>query len=910
MRSITYADVERGVAATAGIDPLNLLSHEKVLLSEYITDATKFCWDYYPWAEFTKTEKRYFRDEYRGGSPIEAYDYVAGDEVYYLGKYYRCLANHRAIYNPPALDEPSYDSYFERKQINWYEIGDTDGAPDWKPDGVYKIGAKVRYEGKLYLCIEEPKSLYWNQRHSELIQQQVIGIEDYQDEIDAIELGFQTGEYREPVCYEINGYRPPLDTYFLEIDEHFDRYIAYEQEGKDSIGTCLAVTLDDPRYNNTTPLNWREDREGIYIDPADKIFQHVWLRYRLEAPIFDTTSAAESIPQFLAQAIKAFAYKSWLIGDGQHEKATTQDIYGMDLLVRELDKLDSQQDRAQPFTVTKNPYRRINSKQGLVTPEKEDEIGHLYKVGADVSMKLSTNVSGRNAVVKAYVDGDPIVDVIVEGYNAVRKAYPESNVIVSVSTQGLNAVKQRRADAYFTAFTGVPHRGIAIGDIKGYSVNLVQESVQDIYFFISATNVGRNIIKKGTLVSSIVTSGENEGENIVKKGIIDASLTVSSIANGINLVKKANVDSSFIVGTASASGYNAVRKGTLNPSVDIASSIYGKNIVKHSDLTINAFQFVVTVSTQAYNAVELGSVSSEVSIDTNTSAYNAVELGSVSAEISIDTNTSAQRVRQGSVTSAFAVTSNDIEALIHDPVYVNTTVDSLDYFNPSYNLDYSTNNYAYKTSNGRFHQYFHPTDNYFPISFIGFQFDLPSSADCEILPSYATSNGQCRMRFILRSDGANSTTALSGSVTVFKKTPTSSAFEEIFTYTMGHYSAWHSTYERSPVGAQFLVNDNGSVTTSPYNSYTSLVDDDGIRGSENNMTSYQWFGQPYFSDPNNENENLIFHHLANRGNTYRYIFDVNIPVKIYSGCIGSSSDDTNHRPEIRKATSGLLAQES
>ena len=85
MRSIPYSDIEKGVAAIAGIDPTSLLAHEKVLLAEYISDATKYCWDYYPWSEFTKTEKRYFRNAF-----VPSTSYKAGDEVYYDGKYYRC----------------------------------------------------------------------------------------------------------------------------------------------------------------------------------------------------------------------------------------------------------------------------------------------------------------------------------------------------------------------------------------------------------------------------------------------------------------------------------------------------------------------------------------------------------------------------------------------------------------------------------------------------------------------------------------------------------------------------------------------------------------------------------------------------------------------------------------------------
>ena len=378
MRSIPYSDIERGVAATAGIDPTNLLAHEKVLLAEYITDAIKFCWDYYPWAEFTKTEKRYFRNEYNA-----AVSYSPDDEVYYDGKYYR-------NWNAATGELPTDFNY-------WYEVGDTDEAPEWSKTGVYFVGAKVRYEEKLYLVVDQNSG--------------------------------------EPYCFDIDGLYPNEN--FSLLNEQFDRFIDYSQTGKDVIGTTLSVTLEDPRYNDTTPMDWREDREGIYINPEDKSFNEVWVRYRVQAPVFTSTSSTEEIPLFLAQAIKAFAYKHWLVGDGQHEKAQLQDIYGMDLLVRELDKLDSQQDRAQPYTIIKNPYRRINAKQDFAAAKTTNRIGALKSAIAVAGMSsFAASANGYNAVKKAIIDGDPVFEIIVEGKNALNKAYADSEIGIGCQAQG------------------------------------------------------------------------------------------------------------------------------------------------------------------------------------------------------------------------------------------------------------------------------------------------------------------------------------------------------------------------------------------------------------------------------------------------------------------------------------------
>ena len=64
MRTIPYSQLERGLAAIAGIDSENILAHEKAQFAEYLNDATKYVWDYYPWPESVRVEKRYFRPEY------------------------------------------------------------------------------------------------------------------------------------------------------------------------------------------------------------------------------------------------------------------------------------------------------------------------------------------------------------------------------------------------------------------------------------------------------------------------------------------------------------------------------------------------------------------------------------------------------------------------------------------------------------------------------------------------------------------------------------------------------------------------------------------------------------------------------------------------------------------------------
>ena len=657
MRSIPYSDIEKGVAAIAGIDPTSLLAHEKVLLAEYISDATKFCWDYYPWSEFTKTEKRYFRDAF-----VPSADYKAGDEVYYEGKYYRARVDNS-------------DAVIDISTVNWYEVGDTIGAPEWSKTELYYRGAKVQYEGNLYICIDQPMSNI--PAHGE-----------------------------DPCSFDINGISITDTDYFEEIYNVFDRYIAYEQENKDAIGTCLAITLEDPRYNDTKPLNWREDREGIYIYPNDLTFNEVWIRYRLQAPIFTKDSANEDVPKFLAQAIKTFAYKHWLIGDGQHEKALQQDLYGMDLLVRELDKLDSQQERGQPYTIIKNPYRRLNAKQKSVTPITEDQIGSLVEGTAEVSITVNTLASGYNAVKRGYSTiGTEVfadcrgrnavvygsaqilteVTVSARGRNAVTYGYPTANIQYSLQARGYNIVKQGTAIA--SASYGVSARGyklsIVIWSGWDFPPPIIIVECEDV--------VGRNYVKQGQAVLGIDTTVSCEGKNVIVEGNASLSCAISTtvtgrnavvestassdlsinvIASGKNCVIRSNASIGLSVGTT-FQGRNVVVRGQALPmAIELQSVSNGRNAVVYGNSSPMALEVesvgngrnavvygnaqglintVVTASVTGYNSVILGfaNVSTSVSIIAN--GRNAVVEGSANSEISVGLeNIERRRVKSGS----------------------------------------------------------------------------------------------------------------------------------------------------------------------------------------------------------------------------------------------------------------------
>jgi hypothetical protein len=463
MRATTYDALERGVASTAGIDPTNILAHEKVMLAEYINDATRFCWDYYPWAEFTTTEERYFRDEYNPST-----SYSSGAEVYYQDKYWR-------LWSASATTAPESGA-------EWYEIGDYYTDPEWTTKGLYQLGARVTYKGKTYLC-------------------------------RAILAG-NTASNVDLVNYEWDGITPEDTNYFIEINTQFERYIPYEQTGKNTIGTILSVHTGDPRYNNVQPLDWREGAEGIYVSTLNEDQNTLWIKYRREAPTFTSTSGSEQVPNFLVPAIKAYAYRGWLVGEGQHEKSQLQDIHGLDLLVREVDKLNNQQDRAMPYTISSEPYRRVNARGNTMADITTEQIGGVKEAFGDLTFKFSAKGTGRNATVY----GKPApqsFDFKLEstGDNPVKQSkLNDSNIKLSAELSSVrNVTKNAFANTHIKFTTGKSHRAIPVGSIDAYAMALIFSTIS-----IGALSQYTRTRHRGASCATGITVTPS-GKNAIKK---------------------------------------------------------------------------------------------------------------------------------------------------------------------------------------------------------------------------------------------------------------------------------------------------------------------------------------------------------------------------------------------------------
>ena len=422
MRSIDYSTVESGVAAIAGIDPSNILAHEKILLAEYINDATRYCWDYYPWAEAVKVEKRNFREVFDRDQ-----EYQVGDEVYSINKYYRMYDNQRR--GTPPYDDPETD------KLSWYELGDLNEDPEWSEEGFYKIGARIKYNDEVYLC--------------------------YKD------LGSAASTEILSVNFFYDGILPTNTTYFLKIDTSLQRFIAYEDPNQTTIGTIISVHRDDPKFASGKPLNWTEEEEGIFVELTDYTTNFVYIKYRPESPVYLHDGVGQKVPSFLVPAIKAYAYRSYLIGDGQHEKAQLQEIRGLDLLLREVDKFNHQQDRGQAFQISSEPYRRVSTRGQSPVTTTTDQIGGFKTATVTTSFKFTPQVSGKNAVKRNFVIVIGSILAQSTGKNIVKKGFVTIVTGIHSSGRGEQKVKRANANISYRIFTGTRNQSIGIGQVEG-----------------------------------------------------------------------------------------------------------------------------------------------------------------------------------------------------------------------------------------------------------------------------------------------------------------------------------------------------------------------------------------------------------------------------------------------------------
>lgn len=480
----------------AGINPANILAHEKILISQYLTDAVKFVYEYYPWPLLITTEIRQFRPEWK----YELYDGtppVNGDEYYINGKYYR-------LWNESAQSASLTPDDEENGGLAWHEIGDNyPDDPFWSEKGTYKVGARVRekghYETKTYVCTAE-------------LSGNPSGITAVNFEYDGIDLS-NTAHWK-------------------QIDTSFNRYLPWDGfGGQDSISTVISVHSLDPRKKASPPLNWKEGVEGLYIQGDSVLPNNLWVTYRPEPPEFDELSAEEQILSALAPAIKTYAYKCWLIGEGQHEKAALQEETVMFLLVKEIDKLNSQQDRATPYSISSEPYRKVSAGLTYTIEETPHRIGQIKEGNANSNVRFDIKSFGRNAARKRNALIKSAFTTRATGGNKVKKGkvYEHSETRFWSRVNAKNALKQAEADSAFKLFTGTPYRAIAIGYVSGEKFKVGRPTGT-----ISLTAVAqgsRDLERNASAVMSLST--DLDAKNVIKNasivGQVDFTMQVEPI---------------------------------------------------------------------------------------------------------------------------------------------------------------------------------------------------------------------------------------------------------------------------------------------------------------------------------------------------------------------------------------------
>lgn len=181
------------------------------------------------------------------------------------------------------------------------------------------------------------------------------------------------------------------DTDFWEVVTDLNRYIAYEQTGKDAFGEVFAIYAADPNLNvRPKVIPFRLSTAGLQLGPGPWP-NSVWVEYRqrpsqftyalvdtagtyavgdlvysaaqrdcfkaiaADAPGDELTDAAQwtrvPFPLVLANASKIAAYADALREDGQLDKAMIEENRAAKILEDEMEKIVVQQSQSQGFTL-------------------------------------------------------------------------------------------------------------------------------------------------------------------------------------------------------------------------------------------------------------------------------------------------------------------------------------------------------------------------------------------------------------------------------------------------------------------------------------------------------------------------------------------------------------------------------
>ena len=224
MEVITYSDLLRHVVSYSQRVYSELNTDDAEAISVYLDTRLKLIWEFYPWPDLVRVEKRYYRPLYAAATT-----YAAGDEVYYPTeeKYYQALKSTQG--NAPTL------------QTHWAESKQTYSPDTWVTGTAYAVGDTVEYP---------PDGLYY-------------------------------------ACHTAHTAGANLASNWGQIIE-FDKYVAWKQSGENEISDVIEVWNTNPRTDKKAePQNFFQSENGVQVINGPNIV-HIEYRQQVPSLLYTT----------------------------------------------------------------------------------------------------------------------------------------------------------------------------------------------------------------------------------------------------------------------------------------------------------------------------------------------------------------------------------------------------------------------------------------------------------------------------------------------------------------------------------------------------------------------------------------------------------------------------------------------
>ncbi len=229
MLATDFQEIVENAAGFCGLDRENLDAGEFADFRGFAGNRLRYAWGFRDWDELVRTQQRWFRAEYNAVTAYAAPTATTAVEVFDPATqlYYQSLRSTTG--NAPSVAGVENSAY-------WAECADEYSGEDWADATAYIVGDQV---------------------------------------ISPI-------NYRVYQCHTAHTSSVSFDATKFGILTPFDRYVAYEQTGKDAIGDVLRVTEKNPKtHANTRDIDKFTSENGVQIT-EDVVF--IWLQFRMRCP--------------------------------------------------------------------------------------------------------------------------------------------------------------------------------------------------------------------------------------------------------------------------------------------------------------------------------------------------------------------------------------------------------------------------------------------------------------------------------------------------------------------------------------------------------------------------------------------------------------------------------------------------